>query len=137
WQWHTRQLQPLLAAQPDKLMFLSAPVQKRVLIQAAPAAAAAPGAAVARTTVAHQLRTSIVPPVAVSAQMRQILRPRGRAVRKLAFGDRSMAPQGLITRLNAREIIPAPIKQTPPALQAETVLADQVQPSPQPQWLVD
>ena len=56
WQWHTRQLQPLLAAQPDKLMFLSAPVQKRILIQAAPAAAAAPGTSVARTTVAHQLR---------------------------------------------------------------------------------
>jgi hypothetical protein len=140
WQWHTRQLQPLLVAQPDKLMFLSAPVQKRVLIQAAPAgaaAAAAPGTSVARTTVAHQLKTSSVPPVAVSAQMRRILRPRGRAVRKLAFGDRSMAPQGLVTRLNAREIVPAPIKQTPPALQAETVLADQVQPPAQPQWLAD
>ena len=100
-QWHTLQLQPLLASQPDKLMWLTAPVQKRILIQspvAAPAAgaalsasaSAAPAPRVTKVTVAHQLKTSLVPPVAVSAQMRRILRPRGRVVKQLPFAARDL-----------------------------------------------
>ncbi|MEJ1961105.1 MAG: hypothetical protein WDO56_05955 [Gammaproteobacteria bacterium] len=123
WQWHTRQLQPLLIAQPDKLMMLSAPVQKRILVQ--------------NSTISYQLKASFVPPVAVSAQMRKILRPRGRVVTRLAFAAQNITPHSLITRLNTREVLPAPVKQTPPALVTEAVLADQLQPPPQPQWLVD
>ena len=33
WQWHTKIFQPLVAAQPDKVMLFSAPLQKRVLLQ--------------------------------------------------------------------------------------------------------
>ena len=123
-QWHTRQLQPLLASQPDKLMWLTAPVQKRILIQssapvagaaAAASAAAAPAARVTKVTVAHQLKTSLVPPVAVSAQMRRILRPRGRVVKQLPFAARNAKPHDLVRRLNAGEVLPAPVKPVPAA----------------------
>ena len=144
-QWHTRQLQPLLAAQPDSLMLLTAPLQKRILIEStavpseagAGATASPPGAPAARTrtTIAHQLKSSFVPPVAVSAQMRRILRPRGRAIRRLPFAARGVAPHNLVRRLNARELTPAPVKQTPAALQSELALADVVQPAPRPRWL--
>ena len=139
-QWHARQLQPLLDAQPDKLMLLTAPVQKRILVESMPAAEAAvggPGSTTKRTTIAHQLKSSFVPPVAVSAQMRRILRPRGRAVTRLPFAERRVAPHNLVRRLNAREILPAPVKPLPGGLQTETVLAEAVQPAPRPRWLAD
>lgn len=140
-QWHTRQLQPLLASQPDKLMWLTAPVQKRVLIQSAAAVPAlvpalASAASAPKVTVAHQLKTSLVPPVAVSTQMRRILRPRGRVVKKLAFAARNSTPHDLVRRLNAGEVLPAPMKPVPAAPLSEATLADAVQ-APQPRWLAD
>ena len=59
-------------------MLFSAPLQKRVMLQ--------------QTTLFHQLKTSMVPPVAVSPQMRRIMRPRGRTIRKLPFVERNIAP---------------------------------------------
>lgn len=122
WQWHTRQLQPMLARQPDALMLITAPVQKRILVSNA--------------TVAHRLKMSPVPPAAVSAKMRTILRPRGRAMTKLAFAERRIAPHAIVTKLNAGEILAAPPKPIPAGLQTEQRLADIVQPPPQPEWLV-
>jgi hypothetical protein len=123
WQWHMRNFQPLMAQQPDKLMLLSAPVQKRILVQNA--------------TVAHQVKMSLVPPVALSAQMRKITRPRSRAVTRLPFAAQNIAPQALVSRLNAGEILPAPPKVTPAGIRTEQVIADQVQPLPTPAWLAN
>jgi hypothetical protein len=145
-QWHTRQLQPLLAAQPDRLILLTAPLQKRILIESTFSAAGSGVAAVnastagaaapaPRTTIAHQLKSSFVPPVAVSAQMRRILRPRSRVVKRLPFAARGLAPHTLVRRLNAREVLPAPVKPVPAGLLSETTLADVVQPAPRPRWL--
>jgi len=137
-QWHTRQLQPLMTS-PDKLMLLTAPLQKRILVESTlipiPGAGVAATAPAARTTIAHQLKASFVPPVAVSAQMRRILRPRGRAVKRLPFTARGLAPHTLVRRLNAREVLPAPVKPVPAGPLSETVLADVVQPPPRPRWL--
>ncbi|MGZ8159516.1 MAG: hypothetical protein ACXWT4_11980 [Methylobacter sp.] len=123
WQWHTMQLQPLLAQQPDKLMLLSAPVQKRIMVQNA--------------TAFHQIKTSVVPQVAMSAQMRKMLRPRSRAIKKLPFTARGIAPTALFGRLNRQEVVPAPPKITPAGIETEQVLAEQVQPAPRPKWLAD
>lgn len=122
WQWHSRHFQPLLA-QPDKLMLLSAPVQKRIMVQNA--------------TVFHQVKMSRVPSVAVSTQMRQQMRPRARMFTKLPFNAHNIAPTRLLTRLNSGEIVPSPPKITPEGIQTEQVLADQIQPQPKPQWLVN
>lgn len=123
WQWHTRQIQPLVTLQPDKLMLMSAPVQKRIVVQ--------------NMTVFHQIKTSPVPVAAVSAQMRKLLRPRARLVKKLPFAEQGIAPFSLVTRLNNGGVLPAPPKTAPAAIQTEQVLAAQVQPPPQPQWLAD
>jgi hypothetical protein len=126
WQWHTKQLQPLLAHQPDALILLTAPVQKRILVE--------------RATVAHRLKMSPVPPAAVSAKMRTMLRPRGRVVTKLAFAARNVSTHSIVTKLNAGEIVAAPPKPIPAGVQTEETLANAVQP-PQPPvgpaWLVD
>ncbi len=122
-QWHVKQFQPLLMQQPDKLMLLSAPVQKRILVQNA--------------TVFHQVKMSLVPPVAVSAQMRKMTRPRSRAVVKLPFAAKNIAPAAFVSRLNAGEIVPAPPKTTPAGIQTEQILVDQTTPQPKPEWLVN
>src|SRR5439155_24424915 len=62
---------------------------------------------------------------------------RARTVRMLPFAERNIAPGTLVTRLNAGEVLSAPPKMTPPAIRTEDVLADQVQPPPQPKWLAD
>lgn len=123
WQWHTRNFQPLLDQQPDKLMLLSAPVQKRIVVQ--------------NKTLFYQFKMSLVPPIAVSPQMRKVMRPRARTIRMLPFAARNIAPGALLTRLNAGEVVPAPPKITPAAIHTEKVLADQVQPPPEPKWLAD
>lgn len=123
WQWHTLQFQPLVLQQSDKLMLLSAPVQKRIMVQNA--------------TVFHQIKTSVVPQVAVSAQMRKILRPRSRLIKKLSFDEQGIAPSALFSRLNAREIQAAPPKTTPAGILTEQVLAEQIQPQSQHKWLAD
>ncbi len=122
-QWHAKHFAPLVAQQPDKLMMLSAPVQKRILVQNA--------------TVFHQMKMSVVPPVAVSPAMRKITRPRSRAVTKLPFAAKNIQPTLLASRLNKGEILPAPPKITPPAIRTEQVLVEQTTPRPQPQWLAD
>ena len=123
WQWHVRNFQPLLAQRTDKLMLISAPVQKRILVQNA--------------TVFQQVKMSMVPPVAVSAQMRKIMRPRSRTMRKLPFAARNIAPEAIVSRLNSGQLLPAPRKPTPSGIRTEQVLADQVQPPIQPEWLAD
>ena len=123
YQWHVKTFQPMMASQPDKLMLLSAPVQKRILVQNA--------------TVFHQIKMSLVPPVAVSPQMRKMVRPRSRVVKQLPFAVNNLAPVALVTRLNAGEIVPAPPKITPPAIQTEQVLVEQTTPKPKPEWLVN
>jgi hypothetical protein len=122
WQWHTRSFQPLLM-RPDKLMMLTAPVEKRIVVQNA--------------TIAHRLKMSRVPPVAVSAQMRKITRPRSRAITRLPFAAQNLAPQALVGRLNEGALRPAPPKVTPAGIRTEQVLAEQVQPALTPRWLAD
>src|SRR6185295_6677085 len=102
---------------------------------AAAAPAAAPAGRTTRITIAHQLKSSVVPPVAVCAQMRRILRPRGRAVKRLPFAARGVKPDNLIRRLNAGEVLPAPVKPIPAGPLSEATLADAVQPPPRPRWL--
>jgi hypothetical protein len=122
-QWYTQQLQPLLRSQLDKLTLLSAPVQKRILVE--------------NMTISHQIKTSIVPPVAVSAQMRKVLHPRARLVKKLPFAEQHINPVSLISRLNSGEVLPAPPKITSASLQTEYMLAGQVQSPSRFRWLID
>ena len=53
------------------------------------------------------------------------------------LSQRNIAPIPLVTRLNAGAVVPAPPKITPPAIFTEDVLADEVQPPPEPKWLAD
>lgn len=122
YEWHARQLTPLMAQQPESLLLMTAPVQKRIVHQNA--------------TVAHHLKMSLVPPVAVSAQMRRILRPRGRAATRLALTE-PRAASTIVAGLNAGTLVAAPPKAQPAGILTEATLAGVTQPPPEPAWLVD
>ncbi len=122
-QWHVRQFQPMAVAQPDRYLMLSAPLQKRILV--------------GNTTLAYQLKMSVVPPVAVSVAMRKMIRPRSRAVVKLPFTTQNRTPAALISRLDEGEIVASPPKITPQGILTEQTLADATIPRPQPEWLAD
>lgn len=116
WVWHERHLKPLRAANIEKSLLLTAPVQKRVLTQG--------------FTVYHHINTSHLQPAAVSAPLRRVLRPRARLMRQLAF-EGNIQPGTLLARINSGEVSAAPPVQVPPGVvtindAVETLLLDNV-----------
>lgn len=102
----------------SKTMLLTAPLQKRVMYSDA--------------TVFHSVRQSIIPNTVLSAPMRRIVRPRGRVAyhlqKQLPAGEK-LRLESVVTKINDREIIPAPPKTIPPALPAVDIVAGQLEPS--------
>ncbi|WP_105030371.1 hypothetical protein [Arthrobacter ruber] len=111
--WHRRDLKTLWQKDAERLLALTAPVQRRVLASG--------------LTLAHRVRQSTVPPAIVSTTMRQVMRPRGRVSRLLGFiPGRGLG--NLITRINAGEVSAAPPKVIAPGLPTGPGLADQLVP---------
>jgi hypothetical protein len=106
--WHERHLQPLLAQQPEKFFQMTAPVQKRVMVQGA--------------TVFQQVRTSRVQQAPVSTAFRRMARPNGRLAVSLLFPTE--APAALVlNRINTGEVSAAPLKQTPAVVTVANVVS--------------
>jgi hypothetical protein len=122
WIWHTRHLQPLRAASLEKALVFTAPVHKRVVSEG--------------LTVYHQIDTSVVSTAVTSVAMRRILRPRGRFIKSLPFGE-NIQPDNIITRINNGEVSAAPPKQTPPGVATVDDLADSLQPKDIPTPVID
>lgn len=99
--WYDRHLQPLRAANAEKALVLTAPVQKRVVAQG--------------FTVHHHLARSLVTPAHASTPMRKALRPAGRLMRALTFDGR-IQPANLLARVNGAEVSAAPPKKVPPGV---------------------
>jgi hypothetical protein len=119
--WHRSHLTPLLTANPERLLALTAPVHPRVLSEGA--------------TVTHRMSTSVVPPVLVSAPLRRMTRPGSRLMRTLPFTDR-ITPSNLIDRVARGIVDPVPPKVTPPGVDTVADVADPLVPQALPDWLV-
>lgn len=113
WIWYDAHLRPLQTQNPERFFTLTAPVDRRVLVDG--------------TTRFHTVRTSIVPRVAVTAPMRRIMRSRSRLIRQLNF-PANRPPETLVTRINDREVLPAPPKVTPPSLPTPDQLVEEMLP---------
>ncbi|MFL5897128.1 MAG: hypothetical protein ACJ76D_01485 [Solirubrobacterales bacterium] len=96
--WYDFHLLPLLAAQPERTLALTAPVQAKIL--------GSP------TTVEHLRKSSRVPPVLTSTAFRRVTRPQSRLIRTLPFTAEA-TPANLLRRVNAGEVTPAPPKTVP------------------------
>jgi hypothetical protein len=124
WVWYNTHLKPLQVTQPDQFFALTAPLDRRVLVDG-------------KTRYFLQ-KSSPVPRAAVSAPMRRIVRPRARAATKLDLAAAG-GPMAMIPRINAGELHPAPPKITPPALPTVDKIADAALPTGWPgfflRWL--
>ncbi|MBD1848274.1 hypothetical protein H6F89_33990 [Cyanobacteria bacterium FACHB-63] len=113
WIWYDAQLRPLKERNPDRFFTLTAPLDRRVLVN--------------NSTRFHTVKTSIVPRVAVAAPMRRVMRSRSRLIQYLDFSP-TRPPEALVTRINTGEVIPAPPKVTPPSLPTLDQVAEEMLP---------
>jgi hypothetical protein len=118
--WYTHHLLPLIAADPERALAITAPVHARVLLGDA--------------TAAHVRRTSRLAPATTSVAMRRATRPRSRLMRGLAFDDRA-SPRTLLARINDGEVSAAPPKVAPPGVATVDQVADLLAPRvPRGRW---
>jgi hypothetical protein len=111
--WYDLHVTPLAAAQPERALALTAPVQSKVM--------ASP------TTVAYTRASSLLPPALTSTAMRRVLRPHGRLMRLLAF-DANVTPANLLERINGGAVSTA----VPLSVPAGVITVDEVASAAQP-----
>jgi hypothetical protein len=122
--WHNKYLLPMRAAFAEKTYALTTPMQKRILTDG--------------FTVHYHFFVSPVPNAVLSAPMRRIVRPGGRLMRALPWGDTpESSPNTLLQRLNEGAIRVAPPKTAPPGATTEEDVADTLQPANTPGWLAE
>ena len=119
--WHTRELAVLQQRAPEHFLTITAPVQRRVLMDG--------------FTIHHQTVKSRLPVTSMSKTVRQILRPRARVAQLAGLTDQhSLA--NLLERVNRGDVSVAPPKVVSPALPTEERLAEDLAPSGIPRsWL--
>jgi hypothetical protein len=106
WVWYDSQLVPLQGTGPEKLLYLTAPVHRRVLIEG--------------FTLHHLRARSRVQAAYTSVALRRMMRPGGRIARYAGFTAQA-GPHNLLDRVNAGEVSAAPPVRTP-----ELVTVDEV-----------
>jgi hypothetical protein len=87
------------------------------------------------TTLYHQLENSNIPPAAIDASMRRMIRPRGAYGKRLHRADAGFSHANLIQDLNEGKVSAAPPKQVPPALITDEKLVSQLPESSLPEWI--
>ena len=122
WVWYDTHLQPLRDAQPDQFFALTAPLDRRVLVDG-------------KTRFFVQ-KASPVPRAAVASPMRRIARPGSRVAKKLDLASVG-GGMAMVSRINAGEIHPAPPKITPPVLTTVDEIADAAEPTGLPDYVFD
>lgn len=120
--WYQKQVLPLQQISHDKILFMTVPVQKRVISQG--------------ITVSHRIKQSPVTPALTSAPLRRMLRPNGR-LQKLSAFDERIHSNNLITRVNDGIVTAAPPHVIPATLPSLDNLSQDAQPKDVPSWLLD
>lgn len=109
--WQARHFVPIAARAPERYLTLAAPVQRRVLAEG--------------LTVHQRFADGAVPPAMLSKVSRQVLRPRGRAMRRVGL-DAPRTAVNLVDRLNRGEVAVLPPKAVSPALPTGDKVADAI-----------
>jgi len=118
--WYQRHMLPLLAVNPQNMLMLMAPLNKRVRV--------------GEFTLHHQYGESLVAQAMTGTALRRIVRPRGRLIRSLQFTSELPANR-LLERVNDGEVSIAPPKVTPPGITTVNEVADSVAPQNVPPWV--
>ena len=122
--WFTRNLAPLETKAPERLLMLSAPLSKRVMMD--------------EVTLHKSISDSTIPAAFVAPTARRMLRPAGRLIRSLPAGaaPASSIPAEIMRGLNDGTLSTAQAPALPPGAPSVGGLADDVG-SSVPAWLRD
>lgn len=142
--WWFAQITPSVETRPERLLRLTAPAHRHVLladtqVTTATAYQPAPGVAASSSgaaTLRHRFATSLAGTTLLSAPLRRITRPGARLARKLPFGG-GVSLGTLLERVDAGEVSAAPPKVTPPGVVTTDEVADTVGVPPLPPWVPD
>lgn len=85
------------------------------------------------TTVAAQVKASVIPPVVTSGVFRRMTRQGTPLMKRMALPP--SAPAKIVTRINAGEIHPAPPKVAPPGATKISDADNALQPAGEPSWI--
>ncbi len=121
-QWHARYVSAMAEKQPEKLILLAAPVQRRVMAEG--------------LTMGYRMDISPMTRTAASVSMRKVLRPNGRTMKLSGLRGAVPAVKNLLVRMNNGEIAAAPPKVLAPGLATIDQVSAQVQPKNVPDWLL-
>lgn len=111
---YTTHLGPIKEKNTSKWLSIASPVHNRVLSEG--------------LTVMHQKKASKLTQASTSVNMRKMLRPRGKLVKRLPF-DANIRPDNLMDRINEGTVSAAPPKQTPQGLVTTSDIAKAVEPN--------
>ncbi len=120
--WFKSYLKPVKEKKPAKWLALSSPVHKRVLSEG--------------VTVFYKKKESRLSTAITSINMRKILRPGGKFVKRLPFTE-SINLDNLVTRVNEGDVSAAPPKEIPDGIQKPKDIADTVKASDIPTVIAD
>ena len=120
--WYDKHIKPLYAQKVERAMTLTAPMNRRVLLQ--------------DFTVQHTLSQSVLPPALVSTAMRRVVRPKGRLMTKLAFSA-DVHPGNLYQRISSGAVLVVPPKLPQPGLPTTDDIADKMTPTDIPPLAVE
>ena len=119
--WWKKHLLPLKEKKSNRWLSIASPVHARVISTG--------------LTIAHQKKESRLTAATTSVNMRKLLRPRGKFVKRVNFDeDRNL--DNLITRINTGEVSAAPPRLAPEGAQSLNDLAEAAQP-PLPGFILD
>ncbi|MGC1307097.1 MAG: hypothetical protein WA885_07700 [Phormidesmis sp.] len=113
WMWYDNSLRSLKDKRPNHFLTLTAPLDRRVLVE--------------EITRFHTVKTSLVPRAAMTAPMRRVMRSRARLIQRLDFSP-ERPPEALVELINNGEVFPAPPKETPPSLPTPDDIAEEMEP---------
>ena len=115
-------LKAIIQKKPDKWLNFATPVHNRVISEG--------------FTVFYQKKESTLTTAATSVNMRKLMRPRAKLMKRLPFTEK-ITSGNLITRLNQGAVTAAPPKTTPETLQTPKDVSDAVKPQGIPKFLLD
>jgi hypothetical protein len=129
--WWLRQLTPQVKTAPERLLRLTAPAHRHVLL---PDAAPLPASPAGASTLRNRFTISAMSPALVSTPMRRVTRPGHRLDRMLPYGEETTR-NTVLRRVDAGQVSAAPAKVTPPGVVTTDEIADTVGPGPLPAWI--
>lgn len=140
--WYEKHLKPIREKRPDKWLNLTSPLHNRIVskgvhvfYQGSTNHLKEPTEYV-HTTIAYQKSESKLTSAFTSVNMRKLMRPRGKFIKRLPFSE-TIGPENLLERINTGQVSAAPPREVPEGIQKVNDLVEASRDAGIPDFLVE